>query len=58
MKTYKDLMNDNKCPPGMKYDKKLKQCVPKTIRYKGRYIKENEIFYDKLPIIINSDLKK
>ena len=24
MKTYKDLMNDNKCPPGMKYDKKLK----------------------------------
>ena len=25
MKTYKDLMNDNKCPPGMKYDKKLKQ---------------------------------
>ena len=38
MKTYKDLMNDNRCPPGMKYDKKLKQCVPKTIRYKGRYI--------------------
>ena len=35
MKTYKDLMNDNKCPPGMRYDKKLKQCVPKRIRYKG-----------------------
>ena len=29
MKTYKDLMNDNRCPINMKYDKKLKQCVPK-----------------------------
>ena len=29
-----------------------------NIKYKGRYIKENEIFYNKLPIIINPDLKK
>ena len=38
MKTFKDLMNDSRCPPGMRYDKKLKQCVPIKIRYKGRYI--------------------
>ena len=38
MKTYKDfletVLEEKKCPPGMKYDKKLKQCVP--IRYKSR----------------------
>ena len=38
MKTYKELMASTKCPPGTRYDPKLKQCVAKKIRYKGRYI--------------------
>ena len=36
MKTYKELMASTKCPPGTRYDPKLKQCVAKKIRYKGR----------------------
>ena len=38
MLTYKQFVEDKKCPPGFKYDKKLKTCVPiiKKYRYYGR----------------------
>ena len=38
MRTYKELMASTKCPPGTRYDSKLKQCVAKKIKYKGNYI--------------------
>ena len=28
MKTFKEFSEETKCPAGMKYDKKLKSCVP------------------------------
>ena len=38
MLTYKQFVEDKKCPPGFKYDKKLKTCVPiiKKYAYYGR----------------------
>ena len=38
MLTYKQFVEDKKCPPGFKYDKKLKVCVPiiKKYAYYGR----------------------
>ena len=50
MKTYKELMASTKCPPGTRYDPKLKQCVAKKIRYKGHfvYVPENSEEYLRL----------
>ena len=33
MLTYKQFLEEKKCPPGFKYDKKLKTCVPRIKKY-------------------------
>ena len=37
MKRFRDLKEDLTCPVGMKYDKKLKICVPIKSTYHGRW---------------------
>jgi len=37
MKKFRDLKEDLTCPVGMKYDKKLKICVPIKSTYHGRW---------------------
>ena len=37
MKRFRDLKEDLTCPVGMKYDKKLKICIPIKSTYHGRW---------------------
>ena len=37
MKNFRDFKEDLTCPVGMKYDKKLKSCVPIKSTYRGRW---------------------
>ena len=37
MKKFRDFKEDLTCPVGMKYDKKLKSCVPIKSTYHGRW---------------------
>ena len=37
MKKFRDFKEDLTCPVGMKYDKKLKSCVPIKSTYRGRW---------------------
>ena len=37
MKNFRDFKEDLTCPVGMKYDKKLKSCVPIKSTYHGRW---------------------
>ena len=37
MKTFKTFIEQKKCPPGMKWDSKLKDCVPSGNMPYGRY---------------------
>ena len=33
MQQAKEMVEQTKCPPGFKYDKKLRQCVPRYVGY-------------------------